>query len=386
MIGGYGQNVSSLYLNAFLCFFIFFIIFSLCAIPWPSHRAPYFGFLNKLSPPFIWRLYLFIFLICTVFYLANGASFFNTTDSFVFKTRLNSTPLGALISRFVRFSLPLLGLISLHNARRCSDVAKYRVLFGAFLLTGLIASSLTGFRGYFVTFYLTPLFIFLAPDYTQQIKRIFSGKVKKKLFIALFLMPLLLSFLLYLALVSTSRLYAVDLLDALNLVFERLTKEQSFGTYMAIDSSIPFNVSTLGSSLSSELCNIFSKLTLGQIFRCSSLSAHRIISGSDLSAVAIDIIGDSLVNYGFPFGPIFYGFIYGIIASKARQSFSLMLSTGTSANASSFDYSCLCIFSAYMLIGISSGAISIFIDFTVCLIITVMLCRLISYCNFLFPI
>jgi len=187
-----------------------------------------------------------------------------------------------------------------------------------------------------------------------------------------------------LILVNTRKLYQVEYQEALSLVVERLTSEQTIGTYTAIVQSTPFNFSSLGSSLSAELCNIFSKLTLGLISKCSTLSAHRIISGSETSAVAIDIIGDSLVNFGFPVGPILYGSIYGIIASKARRLFSLFSSSAFRGNASTFAHPCLCIFCGFILIGIGSNPISIFFDFSVCLIIAIIYFQIFALSSLIF--
>ena len=75
--------------------------------------------------------------------------------------------------------------------------------------------------------------------------------------------------------------------------------------------SLPFDISTFGSSLNAEICNIFSKISLNQLVSCNELPIHRIISRSSTSQVAVDIIADSVVNFGFPIGPIMFGSIYG---------------------------------------------------------------------------
>jgi hypothetical protein len=176
----------------------------------------------------------------------------------------------------------------------------------------------------------------------------------------------------------------VQYLEALTLVVERLTSEQTIGTYTAIVQSTPFNFSNLGSSLSAELCNIFSKATLSLISKCSTLPAHRMISGSETSAVAIDIIGDSLINFGFPIGPILYGSIYGIIASKARRLFSMFSSSAFGGNAPTFAYPCLCSFIGFILIGIGSNPISIFFDYSVCLVIAIIYFQVFALGSFIF--
>jgi len=371
-LGDYSQSVTWLYLISFLIFLVPFLALSRVSVPLPSLRIPAWRSINNLSLRQIWCLYLIAFFFCCLFYLSNGASFFNTSDSFEFKTRLNATPLGALASRIVRFQLPLLGLALLGKTKFHVGSHKHNKLVGIFLLVGLVATSLTGFKGYLIAFYVTPLFFFLAPAYTPALKHSFSGKVKRQIVI-LFLSALFLaSSVFYLTLVNTRNLYQVQYLEALTLVVERLTSEQTIGTYTAIVQSTPFNFSSLGSSLSAELCNIFSKITLGLIYKCSSLSAHRMISGSETSAVAIDIIGDSLINFGFPIGPVLYGSIYGIITSKARRLYSLFSSSAFRGIAPAFSYPCLCIFCGFLLIGIGSNPISILFDFSVCLVIAII--------------
>ena len=180
-------------------------------------------------------------------------------------------------------------------------------------------------------------------------------------------------FLVALVIYNTAGLYGVSFIDSLQIILERISVDQSIGSYSAIkdyylDRPLPF-----GQSLFSEVCNIFSKSTLNLLFTCSTTSVHRMISGSQTSAVAVDIISDGLVNFYYPLGSILYGIIYGFCCSQIQSKINYRFLMGPASVHHALKYSFFCILGAYILIGIGSNPISIFLDFGISVLLFLML-------------
>ena len=147
-----------------------------------------------------------------IFYLSQGATLLNTLSSFDFKTELNASPFGAIFSRFVRCIIPVISMTLMAISMPKLKKNRYNLLCFIIFFFGFIVSSLTGFRGYFISFYVTPFLIFFAPLYIPACRKFLRLRIKKRSLGIIFLGVLAVALLIQFLIINTRNLYDVDLL------------------------------------------------------------------------------------------------------------------------------------------------------------------------------